>query len=29
MLCILWLPALNAYHHGSGYDPDILAADCP
>ena len=26
---IPWLPALNAYHHGSGYDPDILVADCP
>ena len=29
MPCIPWLLALNAYHHGSGYDPDILAADCP
>ena len=29
MTYIPWLLVLNSYHHGSGYDPDILAAGCP
>jgi len=29
MLCTPWLPALNVYHHETGYDPCILVAGYP